>query len=100
MFEFNISVTVFLLKIKKKKKRRYNTSHTIVSTVKRDCEVTPWSDWGPCSPTCGVGVSQRTRAVTFLPVNGGKECPPLLENKGCFRQLCGGRELGEYLIVF
>lgn len=67
--------------------------------MKRDCEVTPWSDWGPCSPTCGVGVSQRTRAVTFLPVNGGKECPPLLENKGCFRQLCGGRELGEYLIV-
>ncbi|XP_015763716.1 PREDICTED: somatomedin-B and thrombospondin type-1 domain-containing protein-like [Acropora digitifera] len=62
--------------------------------VKRDCEVSPWSDWGPCSPRCGVGVSQRTRTVLFLPVNGGKECPALIENKGCLKQLCGGREHG------
>lgn len=66
-----------------------------VFKVKRDCEVSPWSDWGPCSPRCGVGVSQRTRTVLFLPVNGGKECPPLIENKGCLRHLCGGRELGK-----
>lgn len=66
-----------------------------VSKVKRDCEVSPWSDWGPCSPRCGVGVSQRTRTVLFLPVNGGKECPALIENKGCLKQLCGGRELGK-----
>ena len=66
-----------------------------ISTVKQDCKVTPWSEWGPCSPRCGVGVSQRTRSVLFLPLNGGKECPPLIENKGCFRHLCGGRELGK-----
>ena len=73
-----------------------NVSRSILLTVKRDCEVTEWSDWGACSPRCGVGVSQRTRTVLFLPVNGGKECPPLIENKGCFRALCGGRELGKY----
>lgn len=63
--------------------------------MKQDCEVSPWSDWGPCSPRCGVGVSQRTRTVAFRPMNGGRECPPLIENRGCFRHLCGGRELGK-----
>lgn len=62
--------------------------------VKRDCVVSTWSDWGPCNPRCGLGVRQRTRTVAFRPINGGKECPPLIENSGCFRQLCGGRELG------
>lgn len=65
-----------------------------LGNVKRDCEVSPWSEWGPCSPRCGVGVSQRTRTVLFRPMNGGRECPPLIENRGCFRTQCGGRELG------
>lgn len=67
-------------------------------TVKRDCEVSPWSDWGPCSPRCGVGVSQRTRTVAFRPINGGRECPPLIENRGCFRTQCGGKEKGKHLV--
>ncbi|KAM7435595.1 hypothetical protein ABFA07_014514 [Porites harrisoni] len=60
---------------------------------KRDCEVSEWSDWGPCEPACGVGVSKRTRTVIFVPLNGGKECPPLTEKKGCLNKICG-REAG------
>ena len=29
-------------------------------------------------------------------MNGGRECPPLIENRGCFRTQCGGRELGKH----
>ena len=65
-----------------------------VSTGKRDCEVSEWSDWGPCEPACGVGVSKRTRTVIFEPLNGGKECPPLTEKKGCLNKICG-REAGK-----
>ena len=31
-------------------------------------------------------------------MNGGRECPPLIENRGCFRTQCGGRELGKHLV--
>lgn len=65
-----------------------------LGTQRRDCEVTTWSDWGPCIPRCGVGASTRTRTVALKPMNGGTECPPLIEHKGCFRTLCGGREAG------
>ena len=65
-----------------------------VSIGKRDCEVSEWSDWGPCEPACGVGVSKRTRTVIFAPLNGGKECPPLTEKKGCLNKICG-REAGK-----
>ena len=33
--------------------------------------------------------------MTFRPMNGGRECPPLIENSGCFTKLCGGKELGK-----
>lgn len=68
---------------------------SIFLAVKQDCVVSPWSDWGPCSPRCGIGFRRRTRTVTFRPMNGGRECPPLIENSGCFTKLCGGKELGK-----
>lgn len=31
------------------------------------CPVTPWSDWSPCSVTCGKGVQIRTRLLLVEP---------------------------------
>lgn len=37
------------------------------------CRTTPWADWSPCSATCGIGISMRTR--TFIEHAGRKKCP-------------------------
>ncbi len=53
-----------------------------------DCEVDNWTDWGPCSKTCGVGTQNRTRKVKTQAQNGGKECPVLTETQTCNTQPC------------
>lgn len=37
------------------------------------CRTTPYSEWSPCSVTCGIGISMRTR--TFIEHAGRKKCP-------------------------
>lgn len=37
------------------------------------CRTTPWTTWSPCSVTCGIGISMRTR--TFVDHAGRKKCP-------------------------
>lgn len=49
----------------------------------RHCRTSDWSDWTPCSKTCGIGESTRTRTVLKHPRRGGKACPPLQEIKWC-----------------
>merc|ERR1719433_1274583 len=39
-----------------------------------DCEWGPWSEWGPCSVSCGKGDHLRSRVVNVRPMNGGKDC--------------------------
>lgn len=43
------------------------------------CRTTPWTDYTPCSVTCGIGVSMRTR--TFVEHSGRKKCPHITIGK-------------------
>ncbi|KTG31262.1 hypothetical protein cypCar_00027781 [Cyprinus carpio] len=57
---------------------------------KRDCIVTPFSEWTECPISCGAGVNGqknkqfRYRVIIQMPANGGQECPDVLyEEKDC-----------------
>uniref|UniRef100_A0A8C7Q3G5 Thrombospondin type-1 domain-containing protein 7A n=1 Tax=Oncorhynchus mykiss TaxID=8022 RepID=A0A8C7Q3G5_ONCMY len=57
----------------------------------KDCEVSDWTDWSPCSKDCyelngPTGEHTRTRRVHLLPVGGGVECPELEEKEPCTPQ--------------
>lgn len=43
------------------------------------CRTAPWSEWAPCSASCGIGITMRTR--TFLDHQGRKKCPHILVGK-------------------
>ena len=43
-----------------------------------DCEVTPWSDWSPCSADCD-GIRTRTRTINFSNDECGQPCPDDME---------------------
>ena len=43
----------------------------------QDCRVREWSEWSPCSKTCGFGVRTRSRDVLAYSKNGGFSCPIL-----------------------
>ncbi|NXO34104.1 THS7B protein, partial [Locustella ochotensis] len=61
----------------------------------RDCVVSEWSPWSPCSHSCSSknaeGTQSRSRSILALPAEGGKACPPeraLQEQRACNEQLC------------
>ncbi|KAG0723833.1 Thrombospondin type-1 domain-containing protein 7A [Chionoecetes opilio] len=49
----------------------------------RDCRVSEWSGWSPCSKTCGIGEQTRTRTIMKHARRGGKVCPVLEETTWC-----------------
>uniref|UniRef100_A0A8C4RAR9 Spondin domain-containing protein n=1 Tax=Eptatretus burgeri TaxID=7764 RepID=A0A8C4RAR9_EPTBU len=53
-----------------------------------DCEVSPWSPWGFCSQSCGVGVKRSTRYIILNPANDGLLCPPLHMESPCRKGPC------------
>ncbi|KAM9824426.1 thrombospondin type-1 domain-containing protein 7A [Neosynchiropus ocellatus] len=50
---------------------------------KRDCVVTPYSEWSPCPSSCqsewnNKKMQYRKRIILQLPANGGQDCPDVL----------------------
>ena len=50
------------------------------------CQVTEWTDWGPCSVDCGSGSRSRARTV---PANGTGACEYVQETQACRAPGCG-----------
>lgn len=58
----------------------------------RDCVVSEFSPWTPCSKTCGVGLQNRIRIILAPPLFGGAICPNLTEFQTCQPGPCEGEE--------
>jgi hypothetical protein len=59
-------------------------------TTAVDCQ-TEWSEWSPCSQTCGTGgTSFRVKRIVTTANNGGKQCPSPMprEDRSCNQEAC------------
>lgn len=57
----------------------------------KECQVSEWSEWTPCSKTCfdmttPKGNRTRSRTIKQLPVGSESECPQLEEAEQCVSQ--------------
>ncbi|XP_064108632.1 spondin-1-like isoform X2 [Macrobrachium nipponense] len=60
-----------------------------ISGDKVDCMVTEWSEWSPCSATCGRGRKEKIRMIKVHPQNNGKKCPrKLKKTRKCNEPKC------------
>lgn len=50
-----------------------------------NCQVSSWTDWSPCSVTCGKGFMMKTRTVEREARNGGRCSRRLSKKKKCRR---------------
>ncbi|XP_061442295.1 thrombospondin type-1 domain-containing protein 7A isoform X3 [Rhineura floridana] len=68
---------------------RPETVRPCLLPCRKDCIVTPYSDWTPCPSSCQEGdvkvtKQSRHRVILQLPANGGRDCPDTLyEEKDC-----------------
>ncbi|CAL8295635.1 unnamed protein product [Merluccius merluccius] len=65
---------------------RPDTVRPCLLPCRRDCIITPYSDWSPCPLTCQAGgkikkKQSRKRLIIQVPANGGQDCPELLSQE-------------------
>ena len=65
--------------------RSFHMNFALSFYLVKDCHVSEWGPWSPCSAEkCEeFGVEERHRVVLGHPVNGGLKCPHLLQSKQC-----------------
>ncbi|XP_039199733.1 thrombospondin type-1 domain-containing protein 7A isoform X1 [Crotalus tigris] len=59
--------------------------------ITKECQVSEWSEWSPCSKTCfdmtsPKGYRTRTRTIKQFPIGNESECPNLEETEQCVTQ--------------
>jgi hypothetical protein len=54
----------------------------------QDCVASPFTEWGPCSDSCGEGWKVRERQVRRPASSGGKPCPKLKDEMKCNMAPC------------
>jgi len=63
----------------------------------RNCKLSDWSEWSPCTMACSGGVTERSKKV-LVPIRGQGKCPKLsnpdrFEDAKCNKQACVGDEI-------
>ena len=54
----------------------------------RNCIQSNWTDWSPCSTTCGTGYRSRTRSTITPNITRGRPCGPQMETDTCDNEPC------------
>ena len=62
---------------------------TAACPQRKDCQVTPWTEFSECTAPCNGGNHSRARTVVQEPANKGKPCPELKQKTQCNTQHCG-----------
>jgi hypothetical protein len=75
-------------KLYEKATRDAGTIPKPISTEVIDCAVSDWTAFGPCDKKCGGGTQHRHRHITTEALNGGAECPQLVEERVCNTRGC------------
>merc|ERR1719219_1159975 len=63
----------------------------------RNCQLSDWSEWSPCTMACNGGLTERKKKVV-IPIRGQGKCPrrnnpDRFEKKKCNKQDCVGDEI-------
>ncbi|XP_068101989.1 thrombospondin type-1 domain-containing protein 7B [Hyperolius riggenbachi] len=63
-----------------------------------DCRVSDWSEWSPCSQSCGIGGQQaRSRNIIIQAEGEGRPCPAeLIQYRSCLVSPCYAWRMGEW----